>query len=478
MQERLAKKLASEIERERDRILAEEVKRGLGRLGLGEPVPGGTALIRHAHNTEARRIEETRASADAARAEFPDLGQKLLASGPAKLERCFVRFGLPPPSGHSSGRYYSMPSSVRPLGGVSVFEGWRTRSGHVVLDTTRSVTLRTDLLVFQRREGREAYIAIGTPRPERGDDEELLLDPLEKLIPVPRGTVIVATSPSYALEVWNRGKGNDLENALDTEAPKLRGISGPHVLAETRFRSRIKNSRIHGTGHWKRVALIGLELAAETPGADADVCLLSGLLHDAMRENDDHDPGHPERAVEFARRLRRLGVFSLSDARMKKLEEALRDHEKGRTSRDPTVGAAWDADRLCLPRVNIKPDNRLLSTSLGKDPEFKAWAKRLQDTRLSWETVWEAHSEQLLGPEEAPLEEDEASEPELPPRVAFALGLDPSTGRPPGRSRRGGNAREEAFFESLPEVREVRRAVGRMTGTSGTFANLKKNRRR
>ncbi|MCA9794566.1 MAG: hypothetical protein KC910_22315, partial [Candidatus Eremiobacteraeota bacterium] len=42
------------------------------------------------------------------------------------------------------------------------------------------------------------------------------------------------------------------------------------------------------------------------------------------------------------------------------------DHEKGRVSQDPTIGACWDADRLDLDRVGKAPDPDLMSTPTGK----------------------------------------------------------------------------------------------------------------
>lgn len=44
----------------------------------------------------------------------------------------------------------------------------------------------------------------------------------------------------------------------------------------------------------------------------------------------------------------------------------MRDHDKGETTTDPTIGCCWDADRLDLGRVGKKPDPAYMSTMLGR----------------------------------------------------------------------------------------------------------------
>jgi uncharacterized protein len=45
-----------------------------------------------------------------------------------------------------------------------------------------------------------------------------------------------------------------------------------------------------------------------------------------------------------------------------KLKFAIEHHNNGLVSEDPTIGVCWDADRLDLPRVGIKPVADMLST--------------------------------------------------------------------------------------------------------------------
>jgi hypothetical protein len=63
------------------------------------------------------------------------------------------------------------------------------------------------------------------------------------------------------------------------------------------------DSSIHGESHWRRVAEVGLELARETPGADARVVLLFALWHDALRRNDSDDWEHGARVATLIENL-------------------------------------------------------------------------------------------------------------------------------------------------------------------------------
>jgi uncharacterized protein len=129
-------------------------------------------------------------------------------------------------------------------------------------------------------------------------------------------------------------------------------------------RSTSHDSRLHGLPHWERVGRNGLDLAAETGGADADVVLLFALFHDSMRLNDGHDPEHGQRGGALAGELREL--LPLDHDQLALLREACDGHTDGLTSADPTIGACWDADRLDLPRVGITPVAALMSTDAGR----------------------------------------------------------------------------------------------------------------
>jgi uncharacterized protein len=133
-------------------------------------------------------------------------------------------------------------------------------------------------------------------------------------------------------------------------------------------------SLVHGQSHWRRVAGTGAELAAKTPGADADVVALFALFHDAMRKHDGDDPGHGARGAELAWSMR--ADLAITDEQLATLVEGCRDHTAGRTTDDPTVGVCWDADRLDLPRVGITPSPRLLSTQAARENLCRMTARR------------------------------------------------------------------------------------------------------
>lgn len=129
---------------------------------------------------------------------------------------------------------------------------------------------------------------------------------------------------------------------------------------------------IHGTSHWARVRRNGLRLAEQT-GADRSVVIYFALLHDSQRWNDGHDPDHGRRAAEYARSIREQWI-PLDDHRFELLCVACRAHSAGHTEADVTVQTCWDADRLDLGRVGIRPDPLYLCTDAAKDPEVIRWA--------------------------------------------------------------------------------------------------------
>lgn len=118
----------------------------------------------------------------------------------------------------------------------------------------------------------------------------------------------------------------------------------------------------HGKDHWDRVERNARMLAAVTPGADLEVCVAFARLHDTRRMNEFTDPEHGPRA---AARARELHVETFTPGRLDTLFVAIRDHDLGLRSTDPTIGVCWDADRLDLPRVGIAPDPELMSTEAG-----------------------------------------------------------------------------------------------------------------
>ena len=69
--------------------------------------------------------------------------------------------------------------------------------------------------------------------------------------------------------------------------------------------------------------------------------------------------------------------FDLSDKEMELLTEALKYHSDGYTEADITVQVCWDADRLDLGRVGIKPAPHRLCTASAKSVDvFEAAYER------------------------------------------------------------------------------------------------------
>jgi len=129
---------------------------------------------------------------------------------------------------------------------------------------------------------------------------------------------------------------------------------------------------IHGAPHWARVRDNGLRLAKLT-GANPEVVELFAFLHDSKRLNDGVDPRHGRRAAEFAKTLRG-SLITLSDEDFEFLVFSCVYHSDGLTEADITVQTCWDADRLDLGRIGVKPEARYLCTSAAKEPMMIEWA--------------------------------------------------------------------------------------------------------
>jgi uncharacterized protein len=92
---------------------------------------------------------------------------------------------------------------------------------------------------------------------------------------------------------------------------------------------------------------------------------LFATLHDACRVDDGADPEHGPRAAEMLGTTVDI-LFTIDPDRLALLEQAIRHHTDGATSRNPTIGTCWDADRLDLGRVGKRPEARYMSTEAGR----------------------------------------------------------------------------------------------------------------
>lgn len=129
---------------------------------------------------------------------------------------------------------------------------------------------------------------------------------------------------------------------------------------------------IHGVVHWARVLENGVRLAEQT-GARVHVVRLFAVFHDSRRTNEDDDPGHGRSGAVLAASLRGQ-LFSMTDEDFELLRIACTDHTMGKTMGDVTVQTCWDADRLDLGRVGIRPHPRYLCTHAAKNPQTIGWA--------------------------------------------------------------------------------------------------------
>lgn len=167
------------------------------------------------------------------------------------------------------------------------------------------------------------------------------------------------------------------------EAGALSGLVGAVLPRAWR-----RESAIHGDDHWRCVAATGLALASWVAQADRVLVFCFGLLHDTRRLTDGHDPDHGARAAMFTHELRAEGFLALDDARFALLADALVFHSGGLVSEEPSTGICWDADRLHLPRVSIRPRPELLSTRAARgDAALAAAALLRSDGPPSWDAL-------------------------------------------------------------------------------------------
>ena len=124
---------------------------------------------------------------------------------------------------------------------------------------------------------------------------------------------------------------------------------------------------IHGAPHWSRVRHNGLMLA-ELTGANPRVVEYFAFVHDLGRENDNYDPEHGYRAGLIAREIAG-DLIHLRTSELDLLVEACEGHSDGHLVADVTVMTCWDADRLDLGRVGIRPDPFRLCNEASREPK-------------------------------------------------------------------------------------------------------------
>lgn len=151
----------------------------------------------------------------------------------------------------------------------------------------------------------------------------------------------------------------------------------------------LPHSSVHGPAHWARVRLNGMRISSIS-GADLKVVELFAFLHDSQRFNDGADPEHGSRAAEYA--LSKHGVlFHLEPPQLEALVTACRGHTHERFINSVTIQTCWDADRLDLFRVGIRPDRYYLGTPAARDAMLmraaiaRSCKLRVQDISDDWD---------------------------------------------------------------------------------------------
>jgi uncharacterized protein len=147
------------------------------------------------------------------------------------------------------------------------------------------------------------------------------------------------------------------------------------LLNEVLEQFKVNKRGVHGPSHWARVRHHALTVGQAT-GADLLVVELFAFLHDSKRLNEDRDPDHGFRAASFAAQLNGR-YFKLDGLQLDVLCHAMTHHSNGAVDADPTVQTCWDADRLDLGRVGIKPAARYMSPEAAQHIESAyAWSRQ------------------------------------------------------------------------------------------------------
>ena len=128
----------------------------------------------------------------------------------------------------------------------------------------------------------------------------------------------------------------------------------------------------HGVEHWDRVANFGRMLYQE--GADMDVIMAFAYLHDSERMDNGYDVEHGARASKLIDTIRHTELRALNDEQIRKLKRACELHTIEHRTGDITIDICFDADRMDIGRVGIKPLPERMATKRGaelvSDPDY------------------------------------------------------------------------------------------------------------
>jgi uncharacterized protein len=96
------------------------------------------------------------------------------------------------------------------------------------------------------------------------------------------------------------------------------------------------------------------------------------VVHDLCRAHDGNDREHGHRSAALVEEIHELRL-GIGRAQCELLAYACRHHSDGLIDADVTVQTCWDADRLDLGRVGIRPQPRRLCTPAARDTQLIEW---------------------------------------------------------------------------------------------------------
>lgn len=150
-----------------------------------------------------------------------------------------------------------------------------------------------------------------------------------------------------------------------------------------------KLDKTHGLPHWQRVERNGILLSLKEykgnlyfrKDINIKVMRLFAYLHDKCRLSNHGDWKHGERAADMLYVIRDTLLNDIDDEEFYLLERACRYHTSMHKTGNITIDTCFDADRLDLGRVGIKPHPMKMATKMGKfyalfPDEFEKMAQR------------------------------------------------------------------------------------------------------
>lgn len=166
---------------------------------------------------------------------------------------------------------------------------------------------------------------------------------------------------------WFHKKKNNHSKHLSELKEKLSIQELPHFDIEAIKQFALKDWELgetHGLPHWQRVERNGIILA--TLEVNITVIRLFAYLHDKCRIDNGYDVEHGKRAAIMIHEIRHTLLKELTDNEFELLFKACELHTTMLRTGNPTIDTCFDADRLDLERVEIRPEAERMATSKGR----------------------------------------------------------------------------------------------------------------